>query len=207
MKKDYPYFNFWYKEFEADENVKVMNLQQVGAYIWLMISCWHEGSLPSDQRKLAILAKYHGKDFKKDIWKDVGVCFRLREGRYHHPRIDKEREKIESKHKILSEAGRRGGLSQAQGRLEPPSSIPEPYPYPKPDNKAPSVVTNTKDGRLFSEKDEKKIKAEIAKTLNHSIDSEANQQNFNHLVQEVLKGKNIKNAAAYGMRVARNMAK
>lgn len=208
MKKDYPFFPFWYKEFEADENVKVMTNDQIGAYLWLLISCWHEGSLPNDIKKLGALAKYRGNNFDKDIWEAVGICFRLKSTRWHHLRVDKERSKIADKHKKLSEAGKnganikamlKGGLRVAEPRLKQP----EPKPEPEPETNK----TKNQNIGLFSQKEELKIKKEIAKTMGHDVNSEANIINFAFLISKVSEAKDVKNKVGFAIHRARTLRK
>lgn len=52
---------------------------------------------------------------------------------------------------------------------------------------------------LFSESQERKIKAKIAETKHHGIDSEANKVAFENLVKGILKDKEIKNPVSVAL--------
>jgi hypothetical protein len=57
----------------------------------------------------------------------------------------------------------------------------------------------TPQAGLFSETQEKKIKAKIAEKQHHNIDSEANKIAFDNLIKGILKDKDIKNPVAVAL--------
>jgi len=105
-----PAFQFYPKDFLADENVMAMELEELGAYIRLMCICWIEGSIPADVRRLARLC---GCDSKRmaELWQAIEPCFEphpTEEGRLIHPRLEREREKQAEHRAKKSEAGKEG---------------------------------------------------------------------------------------------------
>lgn len=70
-----------------------MTLPEVGAYIRLIARCWLEGSLPDDLAKLGRLCGTSEARMTQ-MWPAIVPCFRTRpDGRWIHPRLEKEREK------------------------------------------------------------------------------------------------------------------
>jgi uncharacterized protein YdaU (DUF1376 family) len=99
-----PAFQFYPKDFLTDENVRVMSLQERGAYITLICLCWTEGSLPSDANRLARLCGIPSTMFRK-LWPAIAVCFReAGDDRLIHPRLEREREKQTSYRRRQSDA-------------------------------------------------------------------------------------------------------
>ncbi len=106
-----PAFQFYPKDFLSDENVRVMSLQECGAYIRLIALCWIEGTLPVDTERLARLVGVPLATFRK-IWPALDPCFRAHptnSDRLIHPRLEREREKQENFRRRQSDNGRRGG--------------------------------------------------------------------------------------------------
>lgn len=88
-----PAFQFYPKDFLTDEDQAVMSLEEAGAYIRLMSSCWLKGSLPSETTELARLCNATPRRMPK-LWPAIARCFRQRaDGRWIHPRLEKERQK------------------------------------------------------------------------------------------------------------------
>jgi uncharacterized protein YdaU (DUF1376 family) len=87
-----PAFQFYASDFLSDEKVKLMNLQERGAYITLLAHNWIEKSLPGDLDSLATLCNIDPRDMEI-IWQKVGKCFKKDGKRYYNPRLRKERKK------------------------------------------------------------------------------------------------------------------
>lgn len=159
MSGEYPSFPLYYKDFEQDENVKLMNLEQVGAYFWLLMSCWHQGSLPAETEKLQKLAKYPGQKFEARIWNAVAICFTEKNGRLYHARCDEEKRKIRDRKKKLSISGKDGALRRWGGHskanrvaIDSPiakACVPVPSPVPLPSNKDINIPPNLEETRQF----------------------------------------------------------
>lgn len=106
-----PAFQFYAAEYLADEDVALMSLEEEGAYIRALAYCWREGSIPSDDAKLARLLK----GASTTVLRVVTERFNQHPtelGRLVHPRLDKEREK----QKIWREKSSEGGKKSANTR-------------------------------------------------------------------------------------------
>ncbi len=116
-KEKAPAFQFYPKDFLTDSNVSAMTLAELGSYIKLLCICWTEGSLPMAHDRLANIVGVPVKDFSK-LWPNVRVCFHEKDGRYVHPRLEKERTKQESYRRRQSDKGTRGAAARwkADGR-------------------------------------------------------------------------------------------
>jgi uncharacterized protein YdaU (DUF1376 family) len=70
-----------------------MSLPAVGIYMRLICQCWIEGSLPDDAKILARISGATARQFR-NLWPSIATCFRRNtDGRWTHPRLDREREK------------------------------------------------------------------------------------------------------------------
>lgn len=107
-KEKAPAFQFYPKEFLMDGNVAGMSLAERGAYITLICLCWQEGSIPADSTRLSRMLGVPGSVFQK-LWPALEPCFREAEGRWIHPRLEKERDKQESYRRRQGDNGRLGG--------------------------------------------------------------------------------------------------
>lgn len=130
MKEKSPAFQIYPKDFLSDENVAVMNLEETGAYIRLILHCWTEGSIPSDHARLALLLKVPVRRVGK-LWPALAPCFvPSSTDRLIHPRLDKERAKQERFRVKMSLAGKRSGVSRkkVEGKPNLPSTNLQPTP-------------------------------------------------------------------------------
>lgn len=93
MPKPAPAFSFYPKDWLADAHVLAMSLAERGAYITMLALCWHEGSLPGDEKELRRLVLRRG-----DRLVTLHVarrCFRRCTcgAKYFHPRLLADRRK------------------------------------------------------------------------------------------------------------------
>jgi len=105
-----PAFQFYARDYLADENVMFMELEEEGAYVRLMAFCWLEGSIPSDLQLLARLCKIDPERMAR-LWPALEPCFEEHPGdpsRLVHPRLEREREKQADHRERMSEAGKKG---------------------------------------------------------------------------------------------------
>lgn len=123
-----PAFQFYPKEFLADGNVGGMSLQERGAYITLLCFCWNDGSIPTDPARLATMCGTTAKAFAA-CWPAVRACFREHDGRFIHPRLERERAKQDDHRERRSDRGVRG----AEGRWKKHDpSMPQASPKHDP---------------------------------------------------------------------------
>ena len=111
-KEPSPAFQFYPREFEGDENVKAMSLEEVGAYVRLLCTCWTEHSIPDDLDRLARMLKVTRRKMER-MWPQLEPCFRSDGGgRLTHPRLDRERKKQAAYRKRQSQAGKDGAAKR-----------------------------------------------------------------------------------------------
>lgn len=109
-----PAFQFYPKDFLSDENVRMMSLQERGAYITLLSLCWIEGSLPAELERLARLCGSPLTAFRR-FWRALEPCFRpdtRNPDRLIHPRLEREREKQQEYQRRQSDRGKAGAESR-----------------------------------------------------------------------------------------------
>lgn len=107
MSKKLPYFCWYPTDFEVDENVKLMNIEEVGLYAICLNHSWINGSLPSDPLEIARAMKLPKAQFLR-AWPRVAPCFFEREdGRWTNPRQEHERATAIAKSKKATESIRK----------------------------------------------------------------------------------------------------
>jgi len=106
-----PAFQFYAAEWLADENVRLMTLEETGAYIDALAICWREGSIPACPEMLARLI---GKGCSTDVATVVQRVFNIRCAsecssveRLKHKRLEIEREKQRARSEQQAAAGKR----------------------------------------------------------------------------------------------------
>ncbi len=102
-----PAFQWYPRDYLTDENVELMSLEQEGAYRRLMDYCWLHGSIPNDVEAWAKMCRVTPRRMEK-LWPGIDPCFRKRNGRLFHPRLDKERRKQIRRKRAQSDAGKKG---------------------------------------------------------------------------------------------------
>jgi uncharacterized protein YdaU (DUF1376 family) len=96
-----PAFQFYPKDWDADENVIPMTYEEEGVYWALCRRYWLAGSLPSDLNRLRVFLKGHPSLEKmREWWQVVGPCFRVRGAKLAHKRLDAERKKQAKNRKV-----------------------------------------------------------------------------------------------------------
>ena len=113
-----PAFQFYPKDFLADERVRLMSLQERGAYITLICLCWSEGTLPAD---LETLARVIGEPVAaiRKVWPAIAPCFRPSPrdaSRLIHPRLERELTKQRAYRRKQAENGKKGGRPPQSGK-------------------------------------------------------------------------------------------
>ena len=109
-----PCFQFYPRDFLADERVRLMSHTERGIYITLLCLCWTEQTLPADPQHLARLVHVKPATFTR-LWSGVlSQCFALGpDGRLHQKRLDLEREKQARRRQRASDAANERWQSQS----------------------------------------------------------------------------------------------
>jgi uncharacterized protein YdaU (DUF1376 family) len=131
-----PAFLFYPDDFSSDGKVEAMSTEQVGAYILLLCKSWREkppGSLPSDDSLLAKWARV-----PLDRWSEIrsGVLAPYTFGtdsRWHQKRQRAEYDKLMSRRRECSRAGKSSANKRFRTTVERPFNIPIPSPIPSKD--------------------------------------------------------------------------
>jgi uncharacterized protein YdaU (DUF1376 family) len=130
----------WMKFYIGDElsNTSHMTPAEFGSYMLLKMHYWRFGCLPTDEERLARIARVSGDQWR-EIMPAIGPLF---EDDWRNPKLDEQRAEAEERHRKLSEAGRKGGrprkeekpgykpgFSSEKARPKQPEPEPEPEPY------------------------------------------------------------------------------
>lgn len=141
-----PAFQFYPKDFLADERVRLMSLAERGAYITLICHCWSEGTIPAD---VATLARVIGtpETALRKLWPAVAPCFRPAAhdaGRLVHPRLEREIKKQRAFRRKQAENGRKGGRPH-----NPNKPNPNPSLSPRANQSPSSDLVLSESGSVF----------------------------------------------------------
>ena len=114
-----PAYQWYPKDYDSDELVKLMTYEEQGIYRKLLDHQWLEGSIPANVDHLAGLLGLRGPDavrFASVMWPRIAVKFHGRGARLTNSRMEREREKrMEFIHtKALN--GKRGALKRWKKR-------------------------------------------------------------------------------------------
>jgi uncharacterized protein YdaU (DUF1376 family) len=91
-KEKSPAFQYYPKDMETDEVVKLMSNRQFGAYVRLLGHNWIEGSIPANPDHLATLVHEDSRDFEP-MWALISKKFHKKGDRLTNPRLEKERKR------------------------------------------------------------------------------------------------------------------
>ena len=122
-KSNAPAFQFYSADWLSDENVRLMTLEQTGAYIDALAICWREGSIPACPEMLARLI---GKGCSTDVATVVQRLFNIRYTderfgveRLKHKRLEIEREKQRVRSEQTSKAGKKSAATKRETSAKP----------------------------------------------------------------------------------------
>lgn len=120
-----PAFQFYPGDWLGSQRVSLLTLEEEGAYLRLLASCWQHGSIPSDPDKIARLI---GKGASTTLATTLATMFQphpLEPNLLVHDRLEREREKQDAWAEKSREGGRksaekRQNLKGASTTLQPP---------------------------------------------------------------------------------------
>jgi uncharacterized protein YdaU (DUF1376 family) len=96
-----------------DGKTKHLDCEQDGAYGRLVRQYWRVGPLPDDDAQLARIVGMERARWRKHR-SVIAAFFEIREGRWHHSRVDEEMERARAIIAKRREAGLKGGRPQKQ---------------------------------------------------------------------------------------------
>lgn len=109
-----PAFQFYPKDFLADESVDLMDNRQTGCYIRLLCKCWIEGSIPADITKIAKLCR-EDPSIMAELWTAIRSRFVElpdQPDRLVNPRLAEERKKQEEYQTERASSGAKGAKAR-----------------------------------------------------------------------------------------------
>lgn len=130
-----PAFSFYPKDYESDENVKLMSLEQEGAYLRLLCHAWLHGSIPADVSSLAAICRTTPSRMGR-LWPGIRGCWKDNAGRLVNGRQERERDKQRAYSEAQARKGRKGGrpkkpeVSPGFDSGKAGESLPSPSPFP-----------------------------------------------------------------------------
>jgi len=132
-----PAFQFYPTDYLGSQRVQLLTLEEEGAYVRLLCSCWQHGSIPADPDQAARLI---GKGASTTVARVVLAMFQPsgESGRLIHDRLEAEREKQAVWREKSSAGGRKsaemrkGGSRVVEPPHQPNGNTPSPSPSPSP---------------------------------------------------------------------------
>ena len=118
-----PAFQFYPADYASSQRVRLMTLEEEGAYINLLCSCWLHGSIPADP---AMAARLVGKGCSATLATTVLTMFTpsSQAGRMVHDRLERER----LKQSDWREKSASGGRKSAELRKGASTTVQPPLP-------------------------------------------------------------------------------
>lgn len=118
-----PAFQFYPADYASSQRVRLMTLEEEGAYINLLCSCWLHGSIPADP---AMAARLVGKGCSATLATTVLTMFTpsSQAGRMVHDRLERER----LKQSDWREKSASGGRKSAELRKGGATTVQPPLP-------------------------------------------------------------------------------
>ena len=113
----------WYpRDFDMDEEVKLMTYEEEGVYRRLLDHQWFHDGLPADVKQIArLVPKLSAARFLK-LWPSMAMKFQARDGRLVNPKLERVRLEFEAFKSAKAAAGKAG----AAARWGKPTALPEP---------------------------------------------------------------------------------
>lgn len=95
MSAKLPYFPWYPQDCDTDERVRTMTDQEFGFFVRCLNHSWVNDGLPDS---VAEIARIIGRTpaYATRMWKRIGPCFELHEGRLRNPRQEQERIKAKT---------------------------------------------------------------------------------------------------------------
>ncbi len=85
-----PAFQWYPKDCDTDENVRAMSDQEFGFYMRCLNHCWLNAGLPAELPEMALVMG-RKLSYVEKVWKRVGKCFEIRDGRFVNPKQEDQR--------------------------------------------------------------------------------------------------------------------
>ena len=107
-----PAFQFYPGDWLGSQRVSLLTLEEEGAYLRLLASCWQHGSIPSDP---GMIARLIGKGASTTLATTLATMFQphpFNAGLLVHDRLERERDKQDA----WAEKSREGGRKSAEKR-------------------------------------------------------------------------------------------
>lgn len=142
-KEQSPAFMFYVKDYESDENVKGMSLEQEGAYLRLLLHGWLHGSIPEDVPTIAKICRVPRAKMAR-LWNGIRPCWKpAGNGRLKNKRQERERRKQKEYRQGKAEAGLKGAQKRWQSHESakplPIAKDSFPFPFPSTNNNEPPL--------------------------------------------------------------------
>lgn len=143
MSTKLPYFRWHPKDFDTDENVRLMTMCEVGLYVLCLNHAWVNGSLPDDLRKIAKIVGQPLAQVRKS-WPAVSKCFeKTPDGVFINPRLERERTWARDKQQQSKDANKIRHSSRVVSGGEEKAKDGLPRAYDSESDSGSSVLETT----------------------------------------------------------------
>lgn len=107
-----PAYQWYPKDYDTDEAVKLMTYEEEGVYRRLLDHQWLQGSIPSDVQQIArLVPKVPLTRFKK-LWAAMVGKFENVDGRLVNQRLERQRREQQAFHDTAAENGKKGAAAR-----------------------------------------------------------------------------------------------
>jgi len=106
VSQSLPFYKMYPKDFDTDENVKLLDAREAGIYLFALNHAWVNDGLPSDPAEIGRMLKIPIRDFRA-AWARVSKCFHTcDDGRLRNKRQEEERNHAKAKSEQASKSVR-----------------------------------------------------------------------------------------------------
>jgi uncharacterized protein YdaU (DUF1376 family) len=147
--QDSPAFQFYPSDFLGSPRVRVMSVEEIGAYTLLLCLDWELGGFTLDEAREFLTTHKMTAEMFDVAWVKLAKCFDEKEGRYSNPRLARERKKQREWRRKSSKGGKlgaakrwgkkdKGGHEVVITTASPNDGSPSPTPTPSPVTTTPT---------------------------------------------------------------------
>lgn len=118
----------WYpRDYEFDEEVKLMSYEQEGIYRRLLDHQWFHAGIPMDPKQIALLVPKVSPRRFLVLWHGIASKFHEADGRLVNPKLERVRAEWDTYRSTKSHAGQKGAASRWH-KHDKPNSKPMAVP-------------------------------------------------------------------------------
>ena len=144
LLRDQPYFPLYCANLIADHRYRLMNLNERGLFLTMLLECWHNGDVPVDPSNLSKFLGYQPIDIESALSTNVLSFFEKKSTSLKNKEVEIEKAKILQRRMKQSIGGKDGVVRKRQKNGKIPSKgDPEGQPEGQPEGSLGYINSNS----------------------------------------------------------------